>query len=128
MKRWMISMALFAAVAGCEPRVAQWTKSELYFGLSTPDGSNVSDEQWQQFLREVVTPRFPDGLTIVDATGQYRDAKGSLVKEDSKILIIWRPTTAEEDRKLDDIRRVYRERFNQESVLRIDQPSAGRLD
>lgn len=128
MTRWILSVLLLAVVAGCEPKVAAWTRSELYFGLSTPAGENVTDEQWDQFLREVVTPRFPDGLTVVDASGQYRDAKGTLVREPSKILIIWRATTADEDRKLDDIRRVYRERFNQEAVLRIDQPSAGRAD
>ncbi len=126
--RWPVSTLLLITLLGCEPRVAPWTRSELYFGLAKSNGEVISDEQWDAFLREVVTPRFPDGLTVVNASGQYRNSKGALVKESSKILIVWRPTTAEEDRKLNDIRRVYRERFDQESVLRIDQPSAGRID
>jgi len=126
--RWPVSTLLLITLLGCEPRVAAWTRSELYFGLAKSNGEVISDEQWDAFLREVVTPRFPDGLTVVNASGQYRNSKGALVKESSKILIVWRPTTAEEDRKLNDIRRVYRERFDQESVLRIDQPGAGRFD
>ncbi|HRK29861.1 MAG TPA: DUF3574 domain-containing protein [Tepidisphaeraceae bacterium] len=128
MIRFSLTTILLVTLLGCEPKVAAWTRSELYFGLSTRSGQAVNDDQWEQFLREVVTPRFPDGLTVVDASGQYRDTKGTLVKEPSKILIVWRQTTAEEDRKLDDIRKVWRERFDQESVLRIDQPSAGRFD
>lgn len=124
MLRTLLISTIIAFSLGCEPKVSPWTRSELYFGLSRNDGPAITDEEWQRFMVEVVTPRFPDGLTIVDATGQYRNKKGELINEKSKILIIVRPTTAEENRKLDDIRAVYKERFSQESVLRLDAPSS----
>ena len=45
----------------------------IYFGTGTPDGV-VTDAQWTEFLREVVTPRFPQGLTTWPASGQWRAA------------------------------------------------------
>jgi hypothetical protein len=123
MLRTLLLITIVAISLGCEPKVSPWTRSELYFGLSRNGAPAVTDEEWQRFMVEVVTPRFPDGLTIVDATGQYRNRKGELINEKSKLLIIIRPTTLEENRKLDDIRAVYKERFGQESVLRLDAPS-----
>lgn len=129
MIRWtVLSLILFAGI-GCEAPLATpaTTRSELYFGLSREGGQTISEEQWQGFLREVVTPRFPDGFSVVNATGQYRSQKGELVHEDSRILILLHPTTPDEDQKLEDIRRVYKERFGQESVLRIDQAGIGKF-
>jgi hypothetical protein len=34
----------------------------LYLGRAQPDGTEVSDQDWAKFLRDVVTPRFPHGL------------------------------------------------------------------
>ena len=88
----------------------------LFFGLSGADGSLVSETQWQHFLDEVVTPRF-GGLTAVDADGQYVTAAGHIEKEPSKMLII---VHAPEDAgAIDEVRRVYCERFNQQSVLKL---------
>ena len=52
-------------------------RTTLYFGLSRPKGS-VSELDWQIFLRDEVTRRFPDGLTVWQAEGQ--PAIGSLGK------------------------------------------------
>jgi hypothetical protein len=40
----------------------------LYFGLNTPQGA-VSESEWESFLAEIVTPRFPSGLTVIDGRG-----------------------------------------------------------
>ena len=56
-----------SALSGCGERV----HDRLFFGLGTPDGI-VSDDAWVRFLAEIVTPRFPNGLTVVDANGQWR--------------------------------------------------------
>ena len=39
----------------------------LYFGRNTPNGKELSDSVWQLFVDEILTPRFPAGLTIWDA-------------------------------------------------------------
>ena len=60
----------------------------LYFGLDRRDDAPVSEEQWQKFIAEVVTPAFPKGLTVTSGRGQYLAKSGTLYDEDSKILHI----------------------------------------
>ena len=98
-----------------------WAKSELYFGTQKPDGTEVTDEEFNQFLDEVITPRFPDGLTLLTGDGQFRNSQGIIVQEKSYLLILLYPR---EDRtasaEIEEIRDLYEETFQQESVLRVD--------
>lgn len=102
--------------------VTDFYRSELYFGRSIPGGAVVSDEEWEKFLAEVVTPRFPDGFTILKATGQYREKDGKIDKEDSNVLVFLYPKSklTASRRKIEEIRRAYVRQFRQESVLRVD--------
>ena len=97
-------------------------RTELYFGRNISDGSMVSDEQWGIFLSDVVTPRFPDGFTVVDGLGQFKSKDGSIVREPSKIIILLYPRSDKRSAgvRIDDIRAEYKKRFNQESVMRMD--------
>lgn len=98
-------------------------RTELFFGLSRPGGV-VAEEEFQDFVDTVVTPRFPDGLTVVSAKGQFRDAtSGTPVKEDAKVLILLYPFSRSSSRAVDEIRQGYKERFDQQSVLRVDEAS-----
>lgn len=100
-------------------------RTELYFGRSIPGGGRVSDDEWEKFLADVVTPRFPDGFTIIKATGQYREKDGTIDKEQSEVLVFFYPvrTKTASRRKIEEIRRAYVKQFKQESVLRLDFPS-----
>jgi hypothetical protein len=100
--------------------MAEMVRTELYFGLARPDGGRVGDEQWQAFVDDVVTPRFPDGFTVLDARGQWRGGDGSIVREPARVLVLFH-TAADASRKLEEIRAEYRVRFAQEAVLRADQ-------
>src|SRR6266404_3849288 len=62
-------------------------RTELYLGRSKPGGGIVTDDEWDAFLKDVVTPRFPDGFTIMQATGQYREKNGKIDKEQSEVLV-----------------------------------------
>ena len=64
------------------------TEAELFFGRDRTGVSAAADKDWQRFLAEDVTPRFPDGLTAEDASGQRKNAKGAIIREASKHLII----------------------------------------
>lgn len=100
-------------------------QTTLYFGLSMPEGGAVSETQWQGFLADTVTPRFPDGLTVVSATGQWRDPKaepGKTFSEQTKIVILVRADTSVAARAVAEIKAVYLKRFHQISVLQTDQP------
>lgn len=59
---------------------------QLFFGRNMPGGQVVSDSAWINFLSEVVTPRFPDGLTVFQAAGQWRGADGKIEREASFVL------------------------------------------
>ena len=100
-----------------------WVQTELYFGRGTDDtDSEITDEQWQEFLDTEVTPRFPDGLTVLDGYGQFLNASGVIASEDSTVLIILAPMdpTGATSAALDEIREAYKVEFDQESVLRTD--------
>ena len=105
---------------GSEP----WVQSELYFGRTIPgsDGGVVTDELWADFLDREVTPRFPDGLTVLDGYGQFLNASGVIAQEDSTVLIILYPLdeTGATSALLDEVREAYKAEFNQQSVLRTD--------
>ena len=91
----------------------------LYFGQSVPGGGQVTPDEWAAFLRDVVTPRFPQGLTVWRAEGQWREEAGVLAKEPVIIVeIVHRPALAI-DSALDLIATEYRRRFRQEAVLRV---------
>jgi Protein of unknown function (DUF3574) len=105
----------------CQGRSDLWTRTELFFGSAKPDGSTVSDKEFRRFLDEEVTPRFPDGLTLLVGLGQYRGASGGLVQEKSMLLVLLHPSNAPEGPgHIEAIRRAYKSRFRQESVLRLD--------
>ena len=46
-------------------------KDELYFGLTKPGGEIISESEGQEFVKAVITPRFREGLTVLDGSGQF---------------------------------------------------------
>jgi hypothetical protein len=105
-----------------------FARTELFFGTAKPVGV-VTEREFLRFLDQEVTPRFPDGLTLLRADGQFRGADGVVVKEDSFLLILLYPVEVFKDssRKINRICELYKEMFDQESVLRVDDPIAVRV-
>jgi hypothetical protein len=110
--------AFVAPEAEAEP----WVRTELFFGTSKPDGSAVSEAEWEAFLDAEITPRFPEGLTVLSGNGQWQEEDGDIVEERSKIVILLYPRVAvdESNTEIEQIRAAYETRFQQESVLRAD--------
>src|SRR5215218_10533360 len=94
----------------------------LYFGRDIPGGGVVTDSAWDAFLREVVTPRFPDGLTVYRAEGQWREGDGRIVREASYVLEVMHPAGPAVDADLREIAEEYKHRFHQEAVMRATSP------
>ena len=127
----ILSVLLLAPAAAATSRASaivpsrvsseRYWRTELYFGMGKRDGSEVSEEEWQRFLNDEVTPRFPDGLTILDARGQYRTSAGVVIRERSRVLILLYPKKQrrDADRKIDAICDAYKRMFQQESVLKV---------
>ena len=110
-----------AAPSACRAPLKAMTQVDLYFGRNIPGGGEVSDAQWRQFLDEVVTPRFPDGLSVLDVYGQWKSTRtGALARERSKRLSIIVPDAAAAAANVEAIKAAYKQRFRQESVLQSE--------
>ena len=104
----------------CPDGTDPWVKYELYMGRGDDQsGLIVADAAWDGFLADTVTPRFPDGLTVLDGRGQWRGADGLIQKEHSKVLVILAPPGGDAMRLIDEVSDEYKARFAQESVLRV---------
>lgn len=66
--------------------------------------------------------RFPDGFTQWEASGQWQEESGVIIREPSFIVEVAHPRGKEADEKLKAIIEVYKKRFQQQSVLRITHP------
>jgi len=121
-----IAMAAAVIIAGCAaspgPTCTAGERRSvdelLYFGTGMADGV-VSDDQWAAFLRDVVTPRFPEGLTTWPASGQWRSGDGSLTREGSHVLNLVHAADDTTEKAVQAIIADYKNRFRQEAVLRV---------
>lgn len=111
------------ATAPCGPGMLPALSAELFFGRDIANSGTVSDAQWRAFVDEEVTARFPDGLTALDATGQWREPGGSTVSESSKVVLIVLPGRPDDRERLEAIRAAYKARFRQQSVLLVTRPA-----
>jgi hypothetical protein len=106
------------AANACEPGDTAMTRDTLSFGRHRPDGGIVDDAQWRAFVDDTLTPRFPDGLTILSGTGQWRGGDGRIEREPSEVVTILHAGDAAARRAIDEIAAEYKRRFAQEAVLR----------
>ncbi|HKS33394.1 MAG TPA: DUF3574 domain-containing protein, partial [Enterobacteriaceae bacterium] len=99
----------------------QMMQTTLYFGLNRPAGEAITAAEWQSFVDADVTPRFRDGLTVFDARGQWLGNDGKAAREASKALMLIHGKDARSNSDIDALRGIYKARFAQESVMRVDQ-------
>lgn len=125
MRRASIVLAFFfTACATVQPYVSVPVLADrLFCGLSIPGGGEVTETEWRAFVADEVTPRFPDGLTIWRAEGQWRGADGVIVREPTLIIEILHDHDVRIDRRIVEIAEAYKTRFRQESVLRVTMPA-----
>lgn len=110
-----VATAQQVVVQGCGSAAPQ-LRTTLYFGGSRPRGS-VSELEWQLFLRDEVTPRFPNGMTVWDAEGQWRGPAGEIGHERTKVLLLVHPDTDAARQAIRAVIDRYRKAFEQQSVL-----------
>ena len=91
--------------------------AELLFGRDIGRKVGVSETAWARFVAREITPRFPDGLTITDTIGQWRDrTDGTIIREPSKHVEIVLPGNGDDETRLDAIAKAYKREFRQDSV------------
>ena len=108
-----------AGATSCPPGTEEFAEYRLFFGQSQGAVEVVSEEAWRAFLADEVTPRFPGGLTVLDAAGQWRDGSGEIVRERAKLLLVLAPPGGDAMKRTDEIAEAYKLAFGQSSVLRV---------
>ncbi|HYI95021.1 MAG TPA: DUF3574 domain-containing protein [Bryobacteraceae bacterium] len=98
-----------------------WARTELYFGTNRANVEPVTEAEFAGFIDLHVTPKFPDGLTLLTGNGQFKTSAGVLIREKSHVLILlYPPQMQDANAKIQEIREAYKAAFSQESVLRVD--------
>jgi hypothetical protein len=105
-----------ASAEQCTPAGTAYLRTTLYFGLSRPAGT-IGETEWQTFLREEVTARFPQGLTVWEADGQWSRPDGTIARERAKVLLLVHDGKPAALAALATLVERYKQRFEQESVL-----------
>ena len=104
----------------CPEGMEPVTEFRLFFGLTDKGGKIVTEDQWQQFLADTITPRFPAGLTVFDGRGQWLPPSGKLQREPVKVVLgAVSPDPAQSMKLVDEISALYAKRFNQDAVFRM---------
>lgn len=110
-----IASPAFAQIA-CAPPQAPMLDVELLLGRAG------SPAKWRAFLTKEVTPRFPDGLTVYETAGQWRDpATKKISREKSRVLRVIIPTDTAHD-KVAAVADAYKKQFAQKSVGIVTRP------
>ncbi|AXI61261.1 DUF3574 domain-containing protein [Pseudomonas kribbensis] len=148
MQKSLLVAALFLAISGCatpppsvhtkdpasstlqgdatRPAQAQWVRTELYFSVGSIDGKEgvVSPARWREFLDQEVTTRFPDGFSVLDAYGQWKDHDAKVPERlATKVIVILHEGSPKRESDIEAIRLAYKRITGDLSVLRLSQPA-----
>jgi hypothetical protein len=123
---WLACAACVASIGGASAQILscsapQRPMLDVEFLLGR---GKASDARWRQFLAREVTPRFPDGLTLYETTGQWRDpARNIIVREKSRVLRIIIAADEPANDKIAAVAEAYKKQFAQKSVGIVARPA-----
>ena len=109
--KYALPLVVAFAVACSATLYVRQESDTLYFGTAKPDGGAVTPAEWQQFVREVIVPRFA-GFTVLEAEGEWKGKP-----EATHVVVIVHPAGSE--RQIREIIETYKKRFQQESVMQV---------
>ena len=98
------------------PSRGTWCRTELFFGLSVPDGSVVAPAAFEAFIAANVTPVFSSGYTVLNASGYWLGSNGS-VHEDSRVVLVYHDCAPESLAAVRRISDAYTVQFRQDAAL-----------
>jgi hypothetical protein len=111
-----LTCAAQAQAPACQAGAKPMLRAEIYFGRNIGGHLGVSARQWARFVARELTPRFPDGLTVIDGEGQWRGPSGAIVHEPSKIVVVFVSDGAAVRERIAEAAAAYKRRFKQDSV------------
>ncbi|MEA2853740.1 MAG: hypothetical protein QOE02_3759 [Rhodospirillaceae bacterium] len=110
------------APAVCTAPLKPAREIDLYFGRDKQGGGEVSEAEWASFLTDTVTPRFPDGLSVLNVEGQARESSGRIVRERTKLLVVVVFDAPAHQGRVREIVQAYNGRFGQHGVFWSEHP------
>lgn len=115
-----VAWVLPAAAEPCADPLKPMLRAELFFGRTIGDRFGVTDRLWQIYVDRELTPRFPEGFTVVDGRGQWRE-DDAVMREASKIVIVVAPDSADVRTRIATAMNAYIKQFKQKSVGLVTQ-------
>ncbi len=131
-RRMVMALAASAALGGCAGRACPiagtqpMTMVTLYFGQDIAGHGTVTDAQWAGFAATVIGRQFPDGFTVFDARGQWRNpATGAVGSEPTKVVQIALPIAVDPRPGIAAIEESYKQQYHQLAVGMITTTGCG---
>jgi len=119
----VLATSATAQPLSCHAPQKPMLEATLFFGRGNTIHFGISESRWQQFLATEITPRFPDGLTVLGASGQWRAPQSSrILHERSKVLIVGAAGAPQTYERIEAISAVYKQRLRQQSVGVVTRP------
>jgi len=98
--------------------------AELFFGRGIKGRQPLTDAEWAEFTARTITPNFPDGFTVFDGEGQWRNPQtGQIAGDRTKILLVAAKREPDLARRLSAVIDAYKRQFHQQSVGIITRDS-----
>lgn len=104
------------------------TVVELFFGRDIPGHASLTDREWSQFASNVIAKEFPEGFTVTDGDGGWRDpATGVTTRERTKVLIVATPRSPDLAARIARVRAAYAGSYAQASVGVLSYDACGQF-
>lgn len=99
--------------------------AQLFLSAKAP--AKLDERDLRRFVDQEVTPRFPDGVTIVNGGGKWKGSENRLIREADKVVLLVLPASGAGPTQVEAVRTAYRTRFKQEPVVVLPPPACDAL-
>jgi hypothetical protein len=123
----VIALMLVACDARSPPACADGTGSQteiqLFFGRGIAGRPPLTDDEWHRFAESILTPAWPDGFTVYDGEGQWRDPRGGqVIRESTKVVLVVAPSGSALAGKVQEVTEAFKQAYRQQSVGIVTNP------
>lgn len=110
-----------APKAGCPAGQSQMRTAQFFLGAKPP--AKLNDRDLRRFVDREVTPRFPDGVTVLEGGGQWKGSDNRLMREAAKMVLIVMPDSGDGHARVEAVRTAYRAQFKHDPVVVVPPPA-----
>jgi hypothetical protein len=101
---------------------SRMTETNLYFGQTRPDGSMITENEWQNFRETRLDKVFKAGSSTLKVIGTWLDPDThKQITEPSYLVIHHYKRSSQMSQQIDSLVYWYKKMFAQQAVLRVDK-------